>query len=124
MYYVLMIHADESGRGPRPPEGMGNVAEAVERFDNDLSEAGQNVGSIRLQPSATATTIRVRGGKVLTSDGPFAENKEQLGGLYLIEAGDLDEARNVAARLPTATFCTVEVRPVASIDLRRAVQGW
>jgi hypothetical protein len=91
---------------------------------NELSDAGKNLGSVRLQPAATATTVRVRGGNVLTSDGPFAESKEQLGGIYLVEADDLEEAKDIAARLPTATFSTIEVRSIVGIDPRRAVQAW
>ena len=124
MHFALLIHADESGMGDMAPEDVGNITEAVGQFDEEISNAGQNIGSVRLQPSATATVVRVRGGKTLSSDGPFAESKEQLGGIYLVEAKDRDEALDIASRLPTATFATVEVRPVQGIDLRRVLQAW
>jgi hypothetical protein len=80
MYYMLMIHADESGMGSMSPDVVGEVTAEVDRFDEELTKAGQNIGSVRLQPSAMATTVRVRDGKTLTTDGPFIESKEQLGG--------------------------------------------
>ena len=84
-----------------------------EVFTQAVRKSGHYVGCNRLLPAATATTVRVRQGKVTTTDGPFAETKEQLGGYYLIEARDLDEAIQVAARIPGAAIGCVEVRPVA-----------
>ena len=84
-----------------------------EKFTRDIRSSGHYVGCNRLLPPATATTVRVRRGKVATTDGPFAETKEQLGGYYLIEARDLDEAIQVAARIPGAAIGCVEVRAVA-----------
>ena len=82
-------------------------------FTERIRTSGHFVGANRLKPPKTATTVRVRDGKVLTTDGPFAETKEQLGGYYLIEARDLNEAIQVAARIPGARLGCVEVRPVA-----------
>jgi hypothetical protein len=87
--------------------------EEYAEFTADIKRSGHFIGANRLQPAGTAKTLRVRGGKVLVTDGPFAETKEQFGGYYLIEAGDLDEAIEVAARIPGARFGSVEVRPVA-----------
>ena len=84
-----------------------------EVFTQAVRKSGHYVGCNRLLPAATATTVRVRQGKVTTTDGPFAETKEQLGGYYLIEARDRDEAIQVAARIPGAAIGCVEVRPVA-----------
>jgi hypothetical protein len=82
-------------------------------FTEAIRKSGHYIGCNRLLPPATATTVRVRGGKVTTTDGPFVETKEQLGGYYLIEARDLNEAIQVAAKIPGAWIGCVEVRPVA-----------
>jgi hypothetical protein len=81
-------------------------------FTQSIQQNGNFVGGERLQPTATATTVRVRDGKTLTTDGPFAETKEQIGGFYLIEAKDIDEAIAIAARIPSARYGCVEVRPI------------
>jgi hypothetical protein len=83
------------------------------RFTQDVRDSGHFVDCNRLQPPASATTVRVRNDKVSTTDGPFAETKEQLGGYYMIEARDLNEAIQIAARIPGARTGCVEVRPVA-----------
>ena len=83
------------------------------RFTDDIRASGQYVDCNRLKPPRAATTVRVRDGKVSTTDGPFAETKEQLGGYYMIDARDLNEAIQVAARIPGARTGCVEVRPVA-----------
>jgi hypothetical protein len=81
-----------------------------------LSAKGQYVSAGPLHPVATATSVRVRNGKRLVTDGPFAETREQLGGYYLIEAGDLDEAIRIAERIPVSTVGTIEIRPVLEIS--------
>ncbi|HEX9876039.1 MAG TPA: YciI family protein [Gammaproteobacteria bacterium] len=83
-------------------------------FTQTLRKNGQYVGANRLLPAATATTIRVRNGRTLVTDGPFAETKEQLGGYYLIEAKDLDEAIEIAGKIPGARRGCVEIRPIAA----------
>ncbi len=75
----MLIHVDESDIGGRSPDDVESVTQAVDRFDNEITQTGQNIGSIRLRPSMTATTVRVRNGKTLIVDRPFAETKEQLG---------------------------------------------
>ena len=81
-------------------------------YDESVRESGHCIASEALQPVATATTVRVRNGRLLVTDGPFAETKEGLGGFYLIDVGDLDEALDWAARCPGARYGSVEVRPV------------
>jgi len=84
-------------------------------FTNAIKASGHYVGGNPLQPTHTATTVRVRDGKSSTTDGPFAETREQLGGYYLVEAKDLDEATKIAARIPGARLGSIEVRPVMSV---------
>lgn len=107
MEYLLLIYENEKrfSQGYDPAE-MGEYM----TFGKDFASAIK--GGNALQPTATATTIRVRDGKVLTTDGPFAETKEQLGGFYLVEAKDQAEAAAMAAKIPGARFGSVEVRPV------------
>ncbi len=97
--------------------------EAYRKFTAAIRESGHLVACNRLLPPATATTVRVRQGKLSTTDGPFAETKEQLGGYYVIEARDLDEAVRVAARIPGAWIGSVEVRPIAADDETLRVLG-
>lgn len=85
-------------------------------FTNELTEAGAMLGGEALQPSNTATCVRVRDGQTLTEDGPFAETKEAIGGFYLIEAADLDEAITWAAKVPSVGRGTVEIRPIMEIE--------
>lgn len=84
-----------------------------ETFTRDIKDSGHFIGGNRLQPVATATTVRVRNGKAFVTDGPFAETKEQFGGYYLIEALDLNEAVQIAAKIPGAKRGCIEVRPIA-----------
>ncbi len=92
-------------------------------FTDDIRRSGHFIGGNRLLPPGTATTLRVRNGKLSTTDGPFAETKEQLGGYYLIEARDLNEAIHVASRIPGARIGCVEVRPVAEDERTLRVLG-
>jgi hypothetical protein len=112
MRYLLLIYTDENFvRKLSPTEGQQMMA-AFMRFGEELKQAGAWIGSDRLRPVATATTVRVRDGQRLTTDGPFAETKEQLGGYYLINAGNLDEALAWAAKIPSAKHGSIEVRPI------------
>ncbi|MFD9890502.1 YciI family protein [Amycolatopsis sp. NPDC059027] len=104
MRYLLMICGDETAAEHRN-DGCGDWGEEMQRRGVILDGAG-------LHPPGDATTIRVRDGEVLLSDGPFAETKEQIGGYCLIECGDLDEAIDIASRHPAAAYGTIEVRPV------------
>ena len=110
MQYMLLIYQDES-RQPGAEE-MQKVLGEYMTFTQEIVKAGKFKAGDRLQPAATATTVRVRDGKTLTIDGPYAETKEQLGGYYLVEAANLDEAVVIAARIPGARFGSIEVRPV------------
>ena len=112
MQYLLMLYADESGwsRLTRAEQEQGMAA--YKAYTEALSKAGALLGSNRLQPVGTATTVRVSDGKSHVLDGPYAETKEQLGGYYLIEAPDLDAAISWAARCPGSGHGVVEVRPV------------
>lgn len=112
MKYLLLICEDETRFGAMSEEENGELMEAYGRFHQELEATGKIVSAQRLQLSTAATTVRVRDGETLITDGPFAETKEQLGGFYLIEAEDLDEAIAWAAKIPSATDGSIEVRPV------------
>jgi hypothetical protein len=113
MKYLCLIYSAEKQIAALPgPEMQALMGEYV-AFGNDIQKSGHFVGGNRLQPTHTATTVRVRDGKQSTTDGPFAETKEQLGGYYLIEARDLNDALQVAGRIPGARFGSIEVRPIA-----------
>ena len=112
MKYLLTIYADESGMASASPEDMQQMLTAYNAFTEEVREAGAMEGGEGLAPTATATTVQVRNGERLLTDGPFAETKEQLGGFYALECKDLDEALAWAARIPEAQFGAVEVRPV------------
>jgi hypothetical protein len=116
MKYALLIYADEAVE-PKPgtPEGQ-QYYEDFMTFTKEISDAGINAGGEALTASGTATTVRVRSGETVTTDGPFAETKEVLGGFYLVDCEDLDAALEVAARIPTATFGSIEVRPIVVWD--------
>jgi hypothetical protein len=116
MKYLLTIYTDESGFANATPQDIQQVMAAYEKFGRDASEAGVMLGGEGLQPSSTATTVRVRDGETITSDGPFAETREQLGGYYLLDCRDLDEALSWAARIPGAATGTIEVRPVMDYE--------
>lgn len=112
MKYLLLIYVDEQTLGPTEREVC--YQESVE-LAHKINSAGQYLAAAPLHPTSTATSVRVREGKRLVTDGPFAETREQLGGYFLIEAKDLDEAIAVAARIPMARQGTVEVRPVVQL---------
>ena len=112
MQYLCLIYDDEKLIDNLPPAERGALLGESGAFNRDIKASGHFVGGDALQPVATATTVRVRGGKVTTTDGPFAETREQLGGYYLIEAKDLDEALKIAARIPSARYGSIEVRPI------------
>ena len=112
MKYMLLIYGDEQNLDETEREHC--YRESVQ-LAHQLNEAGQFLATAPLHPTATATSVRVRDGKRLVTDGPFAETREQLGGYFLIEAEDLDEATDIAGRIPGARWGTVEVRPVVEI---------
>jgi hypothetical protein len=112
MRYLLMICVDESAVGARSPEEVSAVKAEFEAFGEDMGRRGVLLGGDRLRPTADATTVQVRDGEVLVADGPFAETKEQIGGYCLVDCKDLDEAIEVASKIPGARDGTVEVRPI------------
>ena len=112
MQYLLMIYASEELEARMSEAELGALLGEYGGFSEELGAAGALVGGARLRPVGDATTVRVRDGKTLTSDGPFAETKEQLGGYYLVEAPDLDAALAWAAKIPSAKYGSVEVRPL------------
>jgi hypothetical protein len=116
MKYLLTIYNDESAYADVTPEQVQQVMAAYEAFGREVTEAGVMLGGEGLQPTATATTVRVRNGEAVTSDGPFADTREQLGGYYLLDCRDLDEAIGWAAKIPGAQDGTVEVRPVMDYE--------
>jgi hypothetical protein len=116
MKYLLTIYNDESGFADATPEDVQQVMAAYEAFGREVSEAGAMLGGEGLQPSSTATTVQVRDGNAITSDGPFADTREQLGGYYLLKCRDLDEAIGWAGKIPGAQNGTIEVRPVMDYE--------
>ena len=112
MKFLCLIRADTHMERMSEADAKKHFADYAE-FTAAIRQTGHYAGCNRLQPPGTAVTVRVRNGKVLTTDGPFAETKEQLGGYYLIEARDIDEAAPIASRIPGGWFGSVEVRPVA-----------
>lgn len=112
MQYVLLINEEESVWDSYSAEQQDEIMAGYGTFSQYLVENGHMLGGERLQPIHTATTVRVRDGEVSLTDGPFCETKEQLGGFYLVEAKDLDQATKLAAMIPTAAVGSIEVRPV------------
>ncbi len=115
MQYLLLICNDESSFGSLSPEERSAMMAEYEVFGNDMGGRGVLRGGERLRPTSDATTVQVRDGKVLTADGPFAETKEQIGGYFVVECKDLDEAIEVASQIPGARDGTIEVRPIWSM---------
>jgi hypothetical protein len=116
MRYLLSIYGDETGWNDATPEQVGAIMAAYDEFGRKVKEAGVMLGGEGLQTTSAATTVRVRDGETLTTDGPFAETREQLGGYYLLECKDLDEAIRWAAQIPGAQEGSVEIRPVMDYE--------
>jgi hypothetical protein len=112
MQYLLMIYRNETEIGGMTAAERQKVQADYGAFTQSIIQSGNFKAGDGLQPTTTATTVRVRDGKTLTTDGPFAETREQLGGYYLVEAKDLDTALGIAARIPCAKSGSIEVRPV------------
>jgi hypothetical protein len=112
MQYMLLIYDNEKTWADMPQEESGKLFGEYMQFTKDIKASGHYRAGDALQPVQTATTVRVRAGKTSKTDGPFAETREQLGGYYLIEAKDLDEAAAIAARIPSAKIGSIEIRPV------------
>ena len=115
-YMLLIYHSEADSKKMSPAEGQ-QIFQEYHIFTEDLTKSGNNKGGAPLEQTTTATTVRVRNGKTVVTDGPFAETKEQLGGYYIVEAKDLDEAISIAARIPGAKHGSIEVRPIRKIDM-------
>jgi hypothetical protein len=116
MKYLCLIYDDEKKvAGMSPKESEAFMGEYF-AFTEGIQKSGHYIGGEALQPVQTATTVRIRNGKMATTDGPFAETKEQLGGFYFINAKDLNDAIQVASRIPSARTGSIEVRPVMEFD--------
>jgi len=112
MQYLLMIYQNEAEYAKNDAATNQKMLEEYTAFTQSIIQSGNFKAGDRLRPVSTATTVRVRDGKTLTTDGPFAETREQLAGYYLVEAKDLDAALGIAARIPGARFGSIEVRPI------------
>jgi hypothetical protein len=121
--YMLLIYEAEADWAALSQEEKGKMFGEYMAFTNDLKARGQYVSGAPLQPTSTSTTVRVRDGRMSATDGPFAETREQLGGYYLVDAGDLDEAIALAARIPAVRMGSIEVRPVLEIPARPGVEA-
>jgi hypothetical protein len=113
MQYLLLIYSNEKQWGTMPKAESDKMMGEYRTFTQSIAQSGHYKGGNPLQPTNTATTVRVRDGKRETTDGPFAETREQLGGYYLVDAKDLDEAIGIAERIPGARSGSIEVRPVS-----------
>lgn len=116
MKYLCLIYDEESKMAGMSKEQSEAFMGEYFVFTEAIKKSGHYLGGEALQPVATATSVRVRNGKVSTTDGPFAETKEQLGGFYFINAKDLNDAIQVASRIPSARYGTVEVRPIMEFE--------
>jgi hypothetical protein len=117
MQYLCLIYQDEAVAAERSKAELDKLYAEYADFTANLKKSGRLAGLNRLQPARTAAIVRVRDGSIVATDGPFAETKEQLGGYYLIEARDLNEAIRTAAGIPSARFGSIEVRPVWDMRL-------
>lgn len=117
MQYLLLIYGNEAQWDTKTEADRNAVLEEYGEFTKSIAQSGHYKGGNELNVTTTATTVRVRDKKRLVTDGPFAETKEQLGGYYLIEAKDLDDAIAVAARIPSARWGSIEVRPIIPHDM-------
>lgn len=116
MRYLLLIYGNEAQATNATPEEQEAEFNAYNTFGEMVQQRGALIAGEALQPTSSATTVRVRGGKVVTTDGPFAETKEQLGGFYMIKAKNLDEAIEIAGQIPGAKYGSVEVRPIMEFE--------
>ncbi|HVN26948.1 MAG TPA: YciI family protein [Candidatus Binataceae bacterium] len=117
MEYILLIYNSEAEAAKMTPAQGQEMFQGYMKFTQELSASGKNKGGNPLERTSNATTVRVRNGKTVVTDGPFAETKEQLGGYYLVEAKDLDDAIAIAAKIPGALTGSIEVRPVMKMNM-------
>jgi hypothetical protein len=124
MQYLLLIYQAELPAGAQPDlDEMTAEFAAYDVFTRETRDRGQFVAGEALEPTSTATSVRVQDGRTVVTDGPFAETKEALGGFYLLECKDLDEAIEMAAKIPAATRGTIEVRPIWAYSTGASVTG-
>jgi hypothetical protein len=116
MRYLLMIYTNEQNETDMTPEDFEATMQAYNAFTSEVRERGLYEGGEALQPTTTATTVRVRESNTMTTDGPYAETKEQLGGYYLLNCKDLDEAIECAAKIPGALHGAIEIRPIMEFE--------
>ena len=114
MQYILLIYANEAEYAQLSPEQYGQMNKQYMDFTESIKQSGHYKAGEPLEPTSMATTVRVKSGRTVKTDGPFAETREQLGGFYIIDAKDLDDAVAVAARIPVGAGC-VEVRPLMQL---------
>lgn len=112
MRYMLLIYDPESNWATMSEPERGQLFQEYGAFTESIKKSGHYVSGDPLHPTTMATTVRVRSGKTTTTDGPFAETREQLGGYYIVKASNLDEATGIAARVPSARLGSIEVRPI------------
>ena len=121
MKYLLLIHHDEQAWRALGDADRQRIYGEYAEFGRRIASAGQHLAGAELQPTSTATSVRVRDGQRLVTDGPFAETREQLAGYFLVEAADLDEAIAIAAGIPSARTGTIEIRPVVEAGQQAAI---
>ena len=112
MRYLLLICDDETGGAALSPKEAEATLAKYMKFGEEMGQRGVLQGGERLRPTTDATSVQIRNGETITADGPFAETKEQIGGFYLVDCKDLDEAVEVASKIPAAATGTIEVRPI------------
>lgn len=117
MQYLLLIYENEKESMGMTEAEQKKVFDEYMTFTQDIVKSGHYKAGEALQPTSTATTVRVKGGKTVSTDGPFAETREQLGGFYMIEAKDLDDATKIAARIPASRTGSIEIRPIVKFDM-------
>jgi hypothetical protein len=115
MKYALLIYAAEKDWAEKSKEEQGSIYAEYWNYSGELKKSGKMISCEPLDPTSTATTIRVRDGKTIPTDGPFADTKEQLGGIYVIDVKDLNEAITWASKIPDARTGSIEVRPLMNI---------
>jgi hypothetical protein len=121
MQYALLIYDDEKSWTTMSEDERNAIYGEYFAFTNELRASGSYIDGNPLQPTSDATTVRVRNGEQVVTDGPFAETKEQLGGYFLVDVDSIDEALEIAARIPAARWGSVEVRPLAPVPARTEV---
>jgi hypothetical protein len=112
MQYLLLIYENEAAFESASEEEQGKIFQEYVDYTDRIRKSGNYLAGEALQPTSTATSVRVKGGKTVATDGPFAETREQLGGFYMVEAKDLDEAIGLAAGIPASRTGSIEVRPI------------